>query len=234
MTYDDDDLIAFHEGSLAPETADAIVRDLEVDETLARRLMALDPAAQMVRNTFEDISPTTAPVMPVREATSFWKPLAIASSVAAAFLVVWSALPQSGEAWHRQVSAYQVLYTDQTISMIEPTQADLIEQFATLDAALSIDFDASDLADISGIELLRAQLLGFDGAPLGQIVFADHLGRPIALCLMEGTGDDTLHQAKFSGLNTISWGSQTHRFLLVGPAPAHELQAWAEALRFKV
>lgn len=234
MKYNDKDLTSFHDGSLDTATSDAILRDLQTDEVLAQRLMALDPAAKMVRDTFVQLAPASKPVLPSPSQVTAWKPIAIASSAAAAALAIWTVLPQSGQAWHRQVSAYQVLYTGQTISMIEPTQASLTEQFVALDEALSIDFGLANLVDIRGLDLLRAQLLGFEGAPLGQIVFADHLGRPIALCLMAGAGDATLKQAELSGLNTISWGSETHQFLLVGPVPEHELQAWAEALRPKV
>ena len=234
MKYDDDDLIAFHMGTLDPVKADALIAELSDDDALARRLMDLDPAAQMVSDAFKKAHPQSGPVMPKPAQNALWRPLAIVASTLAASLAVWSFLPATGQPWHRQVAAYQVLYTTQTISMIASEPSELEEQFAVLDAALSIDFDQSSLTDVKGLDLLRAQLLGLDGAPLGQIVFADHLGRPVALCLMSGPGRAPLDDNELSGLNTISWGSQTHQFLLVGPVPKTELQAWAEALQLKV
>ncbi len=234
MTYSDEDLIAFHNGVLETAKTDALVQDLETDCQLERRLMALDPAAQMVKDSFALISPQPVDLSPKTAASPYWMSLAVAASTVAAAVMFWTVLPPSGPAWHHQVSAYQVLYTPETISMIAPTQDGLAEQFATLDTALAIDFGAGSFADIAGLDLLRAQLLGFEGAPLGQIVFADTLGRPIALCLMAGGADPSLAQAELSGLNTVSWGSQTHQFILVGAVPADELQAWAEALRAEV
>ncbi|WP_299968882.1 hypothetical protein [uncultured Roseobacter sp.] len=234
MKYDDAELTAFHEGTLDPERAKALLRDLERDETLARRLMAADPAAPIVQDAFARIAvPDSARIMPPAR-TGLWRVCAVAASIGAAAVMIWSFLPPPGEAWHRQVSAYQVLYTPQTIAMIEPTEAGLAEQFAALNQALSTGFGVDALSDIEGLDLLRAQLLGFEGAPLGQIVFADAQGRPIALCLMAGGSEAGFTQAAFSGLNTVSWGSATHGFLLVGPVSQQELHGWAKVLQPRV
>ena len=230
----DADLKAYHEGTMDADRPDPLMHQLEKDDALAARLMTFDPAAQMVATAFEGIAPTTVPDVPVAVAQFPWKPLAIAASTVAAALAIWASLPPAGAAWHRQVAEYQVLYTAQTVSMIAPSEAALADQFHTLDAALAIDFDAMTLSDIKGLDLLRAQILGFEGAPLGQIVFADHLGRPIALCLMTGQDDADIAEAELAGLNTISWANQDHQFLLVGPVPAHELRAWFDAIKLRV
>lgn len=234
MTYTNEDLIAFHDGTLPTTKAEAILRALETDDGLARRLMALDPGAGMVSNAFAEVTPPPPPTLPRPEPRRLWKPLAAVAATMVGAVLIWSVVSPKADPWHLQVSAYQALYTPQTIAMIEQSDATLAAQFARLDAALTMGFGPSDLDDVKGLDLLRAQLLGFDGAALGQIVFSDHLGRPIALCLMAGGGDPSFTARELSGLNTVSWGNETHRFILVAPAPEQDLRAWAEAIRASV
>ncbi|MEL6678576.1 MAG: hypothetical protein AAFQ51_07710 [Pseudomonadota bacterium] len=234
MTFDDDDLIAFHRGTLANERAEALAARLETDTALVARLMALDPAKPMVADAFARITPPPVD-LPM---SSLGRPMLAAASGAlvasAAALILWVATLPSGPAWHRQVAEYQVLYTAQTVSMIPPSAEALIDQFGALRATLSVGFGSEALADVKGLELLRAQILGFEGAPLGQIVFADPLGRPVALCLMRGGGQDPVTEAELAGLNTVAWSSGTHDFLLVGPVPRDDLLTWANALRTRI
>lgn len=236
MTFDEADLIAFHNGTLPAPKTEALLRQLENDENLALRLMRLDPAAPLVAESFGRIEPPALelPESGAVDSGRIWKPLAITASLVATVFAVGTFAPPSADAWHRQVAAYQVLYTKETVSMISRSDAALTAQFDTLEEALAIPFDETAFADIDGIELLRAQLLGFEGAPLGQIVFADLSGRPIALCMMEGGGDAVLKDKELAGLSTVSWGTGAHRFLLVGPVPAEELRDWAAVLQDRV
>ena len=60
MTFSDDTLKAYLQGSLGPEESDAIENAVENDPELEQRLMDLDPIAPVVREVFRDI-PAAAP-----------------------------------------------------------------------------------------------------------------------------------------------------------------------------
>lgn len=229
MTFDRTTLLAYHAGTCPQDVALAIEAQLATDDTLAERLMALDPAAEMVAAAFAATQPPRAPTL--QAPAPYWRPAALAASAALAAVAVWNVMPSQVSDWHQQVAEYQVLYTPQTIAMIEPSYSELADQFIVLRTALAIGFDADAMSNIEGLDLLRAQLLGFEGAPLGQIVFADAQGRPIALCLMQGAGEPTQEVAELAGLNTVSWGTSTHQFILVGNVPDADLQTWAAAMQ---
>lgn len=225
MTYSDETLKSYLDGALPEAEAKALEQAMSTDEALQRRLMALDTFAAPVAETFQNLPgearleslraalPTAKPQSP-----RWWTGAAMAASVAVGALVGSQFLPSgSTEAtgWRMEVARYQALYVPETVAYLGGDPNKLATEMARASKAVGLDLDLEALAEVDDLTLRRAQVLGFEGQPLIQMVYTDPKGTPFALCIMadaEGSeGPEIL-----VGLATHTWESGTHGFILVG------------------
>jgi len=90
--------------------------------------------------------------------------------------------------------------------------------------------DSDALADVDNLTLRRAQVLGFEGQPLIQLVYTDPSGKPFALCIMsDAEGGEG--PAILAGLATHTWKSKSHGFILVGGDQQSRVDDLAQHLR---
>ncbi|WP_171233289.1 hypothetical protein [Ruegeria sp. HKCCA4812] len=234
MTFSDETLLAYLEGTLDEAQSRAIEAAVEDDVEVERRLMALDPFAPVVGQVFEKL-PTAAPKVdlpePVARNTNggFLRLLAVAAGVgvAAVALTFWATRPAE-LGWAQQAAIYQSLYVPETIVSLDSSEASLDKQFAMAEAALGRSLNREALDSLPGLELKRAQVLSFKGKPLVQVVFADEQGQPFAFCVIRqgpNAPKAEVKQAILSGLATATWAQDGYGYMLLGSSPQTDLSS---------
>ncbi len=174
-----------------------------------------------------------------------WRRLALLAAGVLLFLagaVVQRTLPALREAvgvgvadeaeddWRQAAAQYVSLYTPDTLISIPDEAAPREVELARVGAKLGI---ALPLAGVSlpGLMLKRAQLLQYDGKPLGQIAYLDPRDGAMALCIYaDGQPDRAPVSEQRVGLNIVHWSSRGRTFMLVGHVPAPRLQELASLL----
>ena len=225
MSYSDETLKSYLDGALPDAEAEALEQAMSTDEALQRRLMALDSVAAPVAKTFQALPgearleglrtslPTAKPHTP-----RWWTGAAMAASVALGVLIGSQFLPSgSAEAtgWRMEVARYQALYVPETVAYLGGDSEKLATEMARASQAVGLDLDIEALAEIDDLTLRRAQVLGFGGQSLIQMVYTDPKGTPFALCIMADAKGNQGAEI-LVGLATHTWESDTHGFILVG------------------
>ncbi len=242
MTYSDDILQRYLDGALSAAQTAELEATIADDPELQRRLMALDPFAESVADAFRGVPDETrlerlrAAIPDEAPRPLPWRSgAAIAASLAVGVMIGSQLLPapRSDTAdWRMEVARYQALYVPETVAHLDPASPDLETELARAARALSLDLALPDLREISGLQLRRAQVLGFEGKPLIQLAYTDASGTPFALCIMPGEDRGYTEQAEeLAGLATYSWANSSYRFLLVGDRDQSEIETMAR--RFK-
>lgn len=184
MSFTDAELRAYLNGDTTQ--SDAVETALTQDPAFEARLMALDSVAPMVAFAFAGVGENRNAAtsgLPASAAQRPWIWPLLASACVGALILTAALWPRpQPDDWTMQVAAYQALYSSDTIAIVAPDPAALDQQFSHLQTAIGSAPDVDTLQSLPGLDLLRAQVLAHEGAPLGQIVFADAEGRPIALC----------------------------------------------------
>lgn len=241
MTFSEDELRAYLAGAAEPDLAARIEAALETDDDLARKLMALDQMAPKVRDAMADLpgdaraeaaltfAPTASRPAPARRRFS----LAAAASLLGVAIgwgggLLWPAGAPAD--WRMEVANYQALYTEATIAPITPDAARIDADLARISTLVDADLPGPDLRALDGMRLIRAQVLGFEGAPLAQIVYRNAGGAPIALCVIRtgAGGEQALSTDRLRGLASASWSSGGVEYLMIGGDDAGWLRERAE------
>ncbi len=232
MKFSDDTLIAYLEGKLDEDAANALETAVAEDSGLEARLMALDPFAPVVKGVFEDL-PAKAPnvVLPSSDVRGHnpLRLLAVAASVAvvAVSATYWAMRP-TPLGWTEQAAIYQSLYVPETIAALDNSPQALDAQFAQAEAQLGRSLNREVLESIPGLDLKRAQVLAFNGKPLVQIVFADERGLPLAFCVIrqgDGAPEKDVNSTVLSGLATAAWSKDGYGYMLIGSDEQTDLTA---------
>ena len=231
MTFSDDTLLAYLNGTLDTAECHAIESALAGDPELERRLMALDPVAPFVQQAFQGVPARDwHPVLPDPARVSRGGPLrllavAAATAVLAVSITYWMTRPQP-MGWAEQAALYQSLYTPDSITTLEYTATTVEQQIALAEEKLGRPLDQVALQALPGLDLKGAQVLSFRGKPLVQIVYADAQGNPFALCVIrqgEGAPNRDLRQEVLSGLASARWARDGYGYLLLGDGPDSDL-----------
>jgi len=244
MSLDDDTLLTRHlDGELDRAETEKLKARLAAEPALARRLEELKTASLPFRAAFDAL----AEQAPVERMTTRFE-AAIASRIAPArrvfpwpaaaaaalgLLVVGGVLgrltaTQEEDTWRAAVADYMELYTAETFA--ESDASTLQKQLTALSDGLKLKLDPGALV-IAGLAPRRAEILQYDGAPLGQIGYVD-ADRPIALCIIDdGEPDSGQSVAERDGLSLVFWAKGGRGYLAIGKAPAARLAAFAEAAR---
>jgi len=225
MTYSDETLKGYLNGALTETESEAVELSLSADIALQRRLMALDTASFPVAEAFKKLPgeerlqklratlPQQAPSKPRWLAGA-----ALAASVAVG-IFVGSQLSSSGTGvtndWRVEVARYQALYVPETVAYLGGDPDKLATEIDRASKAVGYDLNLSTLAEVDDLTLRRAQVLGFEGQPLIQLVYTNEDGAPFALCIMPNPEGEE-GPARLAGLATHTWKSGSHGFILVG------------------
>ncbi|HIC79996.1 MAG TPA: hypothetical protein EYP07_03395 [Kiloniellaceae bacterium] len=232
----DEELVAYLDGELPPEQAKAVKQALQDDPALRARLNALKIDTDAVRSAFDSLLPSAPdqrdPVLEGRPSRSPARPLrpslsrraAIAASLAAVAAIGFAGgrvtAPTQTADWRMAVAEYQLLYRSETLTHLDPSPAELESERARVVAQLGLDIAGSTLRNVAGLRYRRAQILGYESAPLAQFAYLDSQDRPVAFCVTPTeTGDRPLETQSFKGLAAVSWVADGFAFLVIGDVP---------------
>lgn len=232
MKYSDQMLIDFLNGRLSQAVRQQIEVDLLADPNLERRMMALDDMAPVVAKTFERIpGPERRQRLAAKLAPAPARPwsLSLVSGLAASILVCSIAFyyfSQTPTDWRNVVAQYQSLYVPETVAHLNIDPAQMQSDLSRASDAIQMKLALETVSNVDGLRLRRIQTLGFNGRPLVQLVYTDHAGVPVALCLTSGD-DGTSGSSTRTGLASYSWGTGTHQFMMIGALDQQELNRLA-------
>ena len=242
MTYTDDILRQFLDGELEDAKRTEIETAMLSDADLEDRIMALDDLAAAVKAVMTDLpsearvadlAPTAAPAATTVAAPQ--RPWAMLAAACAIGVVIglggtWFATDASPD-WRVEVAHYQALYTPTTIGEIDLAPGEAEAQVTRATAKVGATLPVAELAALDGLKLRRAQTLGFEGAPLAQIVFAHSSGAPVALCLIRTGDEETLAMGERLNMASADWAVDGVEYLLIGDIDPSEMAAQAERIR---
>ncbi|WP_108820535.1 anti-sigma factor [Pseudovibrio sp. Alg231-02] len=252
MTYTDEHLRSYLAGSLDSETAQQIEADLESDPILEQRLLALEGLLPVVQQGFAEIpdadhlkqledkifaqptpandhaaAPTFVRTWSTRAAT-----LVIGLAIGTGFMY-WA---DDATDWRQEVASYQALYVKETIASLNRSEDELKQELAEASTAVGQQLNLSDLNDLEGLKLLRTQVLGHEGAPLIQIVFADPNGAPVAFCILKDTdaAGTIMQSTSLKGMASADWTGNGYRYLVIGGQNQSRIDTVAEQIHSRV
>ena len=142
----------------------------------------------------------------------------------------WSGGSSDEENWRHSVADYMELYAPESFGKdASPT---LTQDLAMLSQRLGAPLDGERL-QLDGLSLRRAQLLQYDGAPLGQIGYLDG-ATPVAFCVTrDGEADAPLATSEHDGFAIAQWAKDGRGFMLIGKIAAARLADFARQLQGK-
>ena len=193
--FTDEQLTAFLDGEADAELYAQIKVALETDEALGEQLAGLDIPIAQIAQAYDALL-TQAPPMPAlpvqvqglsRRGVGIWGMVGVFGTGIAAGLAmaVFSGLGTTAPAqpgWKAVVASYQSLFPDTLAgTSIDPTEA----QAQLVQVSELIGADLTKLPLINGLTFKRAQVLGFKGKTLVQLVFVRPDGTPVAFCIID-------------------------------------------------
>jgi anti-sigma factor RsiW len=149
-----------------------------------------------------------------------------------AYIGVQDASSESdGSAWRAVVAEYLSLYTAETLANLTSDEQSQGQQLRSLGETLGLSLPV-EAVSLPGIPLKRAQVLQYDGKPLGQIAYLDPASGALALCIIRSSkGPNPPRAEQRYGMNVVYWSDQAHGYMLIGHNPADQLNALAERVR---
>lgn len=250
--YSDEAIVAWLDGELTVEEAQAFEQQLKRGQALSARtaelmksnqpfaeafepLLEAAPAARMQQNLEHLLAqtPVTAPGGQVSRRAL------IAASLS--FLLIGSGLgyivrpDRSGresEKIRDLESQYMSLYSQQTLVDVDSSAPVIARSLARTSRQMGLQLDAQQLA-LGDAELKSARLLRYDDSTIAQISWQHADWGPMALCVSHEHHDNQteIQREQRHGMNLAWWHAGGYQYVLIGRSPAAELQRSAEQLR---
>ncbi len=247
MTYDEAQLRAYLAGEFSPQAAQALEAQLEQDRDLEDRLFALDmDSAAPLREVMSEIPQdpritSLAGALPEvqeqigRSGVMSWARVAAAVVVAFGLgaMLFGNRGATAPSSWQEQVAIYQALYVSETVAPLEFSAEEIAAQVAKSSAILGADLPINVVSSLEGLTLKRAQVLGFEGAPLIQLAYVSPEGTPVALCAvrLDGSTDKATTFETLAGLEAAHWSRDGYGFMLVGDLSKEQIEDLATGLQ---
>ena len=117
--------------------------------------------------------------------------------------------------WKIAIANYQMLYVPETLTDSTINKDQLTKKLKSLSDGLGRELVGAD--NVKTLKFYRAQMLGFKGAPLVQLVYMAEDGTPIAICVTKV--DETNYEPKselIKGLASSHWVDDKYGFLVIG------------------
>ena len=261
MNEDDDDarLVAFIDGELDESERRAIEARLAAEPILKERLASLlggqrpfAPAFEVLLDEapIERLKTSLAGLVaneqrPTRQAPSFrLSRLGIAAALA--LFCVGVALGRYGPAWispiqeaaspsneldedwRHAVAEYMTLYTPDTFAAMPPPPQVAL---AAIGAKIGVNLEPDRIA-LANLQLKGAQILNYEGAPLGELAYLDAATGPVLFCIIKTAEPDAaISSGKRMGFAVASWAQAGHGYMLIGRLPDIQLAELADLLR---
>jgi anti-sigma factor RsiW len=260
----DETLVAFIDGELAPAERAALEARLSADAHLRARVEYLRGGAQDFAVAFESLfeaapaerlaamlervkSESTAGRGARRAVTGGFRPALIAAGIA--LFLIGGALgyvtsqtltgSESEEAadpgyWRSVVADYVALYTDETFAAIPDNDAMKSAALAGVGGKLGLDITL-DKVSLPGLNLKGAIIFAYRGMPLAQIAYLSKSSGPVAFCIIaNGQPDHGMAFEEREGKNIVHWAKGGRSYLVIGKLPRPALETFAASLDARV
>jgi anti-sigma factor RsiW len=250
MMYSDAQLQDYLAGTLDIETAEALEEQIATDQTLESRLLALEHTQTGALRAVFDAVPdpdrldhlerqimatnVASPIPTPAPAPMPWKWASVAAVGAFAVGAYLFSIPPEAPAtrWQDQVASYQALYVTDTLAAVSADANQIAVQLAKSEQALGRDLPLDVVGDLDGLQLLRAQILGYKDAPLIQMAYLTEDGIPVALCAIRpkaAVAKDFAFET-LSGLPTVHWSDGSFNYMIVGDIDNERLMEMAQGV----
>jgi anti-sigma factor RsiW len=250
----DELLVAFLDGELEGAERARIDALIKTDEAVAARYEFLSRSEMPFYDAFEPLlenAPTTdletildrlpAPIAAEPVAKGWRRRSFIAAAIALVLVGVAAdrtylgmqdvSDERDGSEWRGVVAEYLTLYTPETLANLASDERQQNEQLRNVGERLGLSLPVQAVS-LPGIPFKRAQILQYDGKPLGQIAYLDPANGPLALCIVQSSkGPSTPQSEQRYGMNVVYWSDQAHDYMLVGHNPVDQLNALADRVR---
>jgi hypothetical protein len=227
-TFTDEELTAYLDGEATERLRTDIAAALKRDNTIRKRLdgLAIDTAA--LKSAFDALLPSApkAPNLGAREqatGSSLWtRYRELAATALLCLAVGWGGaayvLQPKAESWQDFAATYHALYVNGTLIDSEKDEVGLATELKRVSSSLGKSVNIKALSQISGLNLKRAQILGFEDRPLMQVAFLSKAGAPVALCIMKALHghDSGVEISRMRGMSAATWSKGDYEYLLVG------------------
>jgi hypothetical protein len=114
------------------------------------------------------------------------------------------ALRRGGD-WRSAVAEYMELYTDETFALPNPDRDFQARKLSVVAERVSAALTAENVS-LPGLRFESADLLSYEGAPLGEITYVDAHGSPVLFCVIANrTADAPVCSERRHNLSLASW-----------------------------
>jgi len=236
----DEEITAFLDGALPPAEQAALAQRIATDSALADKVAALELDQSAIATAFDGLAAMAPPYKAPPSAKApprRWAALAIAASIILAFAGGFALSNRSPlQDWRMEVAHYQMLYVPETLAHIAPEPTRIALEFTRASRQLGHPLDPEALANISGLTLRRAQVLGYLDQPLIQIAYTEADGTPIAFCIIANTSGESeaIEGANLLGLASATWQDGQNRYLVIGGSNTARIMRYATQIREKI
>lgn len=238
--FSDEELTAYLDGELDQATAGRIDAALARDAALRQRLDALHVPVETVRAAFDGLLDAAPPMpqLPPAEAPRQRRALTpVLSAVAGLAIGAWvggfalKGADQPQKDWMAYVAAYQALYVDETLTVVDQPAPVMEAELQRLGAIMERDFAA--VRGDPALSFKRGQLLGFEGRELVQLAFLSPGDAPVALCIIRSpdAGTAEIVATRLEDLAAAHWSADGYSYLLIGGDDEALIREAAERFR---
>jgi anti-sigma factor RsiW len=249
MSGDDAELVALIDGELGEREKRRLLERIAEDDGLRARYeamretgipiaYALDalvqkaPLSRLRAALPTDASPTTRWPFSGIAYRDLAAGLTIGLLTAGAAWVTFGAGPRDeGEDWRSEVAEYMELYTNENFALPSPDREFQIRKLSVVAERVGVALTPESLS-IPGLSFRSADILSYDGAPLGEITYVDAGGSPVLFCIIANGGANTPNSSeKRDGLSLSSWSRGKRGFLVIGRGSKEQVAELAQTLK---
>ncbi|EIC85680.1 anti-sigma factor [Serratia sp. M24T3] len=129
------------------------------------------------------------------------------------------------DGWRNLVAQYMSLYSAETLADINDSPAEQKQELDRVAREVGIGLSPAQLK-LSGAQLKNARILRYDEYNIAQISWLDEQFGPLALCITRSDKSNDQAQAAEvrRGMNVVYWRRNGYNFMLIGRAPAKNIQ----------
>jgi len=258
--WNDEQIIAYLDGKLDMEQGQELHREREQNPALDAYVQSMEIDIGELSQAVNDVVPG-APAFnfdnPPRRSNMIskskraalprwsnpaWKQVAMAASVLAVFglgFITSKLLPSENPppaGWVQAVAEYQMLYSGQTLVLLEKTDDQRSREVAEIGRKMDIILARNDL-EIEGLTYKRGQLLTFKNKPLVQFAYLDGSNIPIAFCIIKrgAKPDQPLKSKKMiAGQNAVVWATGNYGYVVIGKSEPKVIEKYARQLKARL
>src|SRR5208337_2221034 len=242
MADEDTELVALIDNELEGDAKSHLIARLEADDALRKRYEALRDGGALIATSLQTLleraplgrlraalPPERAP----RAASRLFSGIGLRDFAAgivvgllaagAAAWVAFSFAPEiEREDWRAAVIEYMELYNNETFAVSNPDASLQAKELSAVGAYVGADLTPESVA-LSGLRFKAAQVLSYDGSPLGEIAYVDAQGAPLLFCVIaNGAADAPMRSERRGEFSLSSWsragrGYLVHRFHETNP-----------------